>query len=62
MKENKNMIYEYEEEKEIIIPPYYMVTYLDDYGYKHLATIKDTNYLSFLKDRFIVLECKFIAM
>ena len=47
--------------KEVITPPYYKIIYIDDYGYKHLATIKDINYLTYLKDRFIILECKLVA-
>lgn len=56
---NNNNNYE-NEDLEIIMPPYYRVMYVDDCGYKHLATVQDTHYLAFLKDRFIILECKFI--
>lgn len=62
MKEKERIFDNYDEEREeIIVPPYYKVMYIDDYGYKHLATIKDINYLAFLKDRFIILECKLVA-
>ena len=58
-KELNNNYYD-NEDFEIITPPYYRVMYVDDCGYKHLATVQDTHYLAFLKDRFIILECKFI--
>ena len=62
LKEIWKDILQYDEEREeIIVPPYYKVIYIDDCGYKHLATIKDINYLTFLKDRFIILECKLVA-
>lgn len=51
----------FDEEEEVIVPPYYRVMYVDDCGYKHLATVKDINYLQFLKERFAVLECKLVA-
>lgn len=43
-----------------IVPPYYRVMYIDDNGRKHIAEIKDASYLQYLKDRFTVVECKFI--
>lgn len=51
----------YEEEEEMIIrPPYYRVLYKDDEGRTHLATVKDLNYFDYLKDRFFIIEYKFI--
>ena len=55
-----NMIRE-DDEEVVITAPYYIITYVDDYNRTHMATIKDTLYLQFLKDRFYVKECKFIA-
>lgn len=62
MKEKERIFDNYDEEREeVITPPYYKIMYIDDCGYKHLATIKDINYLTYLKDRFIILECKLVA-
>lgn len=50
MKEKERIFDNYDEEREeVITPPYYKIMYIDDYGYKHLATIKDINYLTYLK-------------
>ena len=49
-----------EEEDEVIVAPYYVITYIDDWNKTHIAMIKDTLYLQFLKDRFYVKECKYI--
>lgn len=51
---------DYEEEVEVIVAPYYVITYVDDWNKTHIAMIKDTLYLQFLKDRFYVKECKYI--
>ena len=51
---------DYEEEDEVIAAPYYVITYIDDWNKTHIAMIKDTLYLQFLKDRFYVKECKYI--
>lgn len=56
---NDERVYLEDEEKEIV-PPYYRIMYVDDYGYKHIAMIKDEVCLNFLKDRYTVLECNFI--
>jgi hypothetical protein len=47
-------------EDDILVAPYYIITYIDDYNRTHLATIKDTLYLQFIKDRFYVKECRYI--
>lgn len=47
-------------EEEIIKPPYWWVEYVDDIGFKHIATIKDKNYLEYLKDRYNVTIVKII--
>lgn len=54
-----NNLYD-EEELEVLLPPYYKVMYVDDYGYKHLATVKDINYLEYLRNRFGLSECQFV--
>lgn len=51
----------YDEEEEVLTAPYYIITYVDDYNRTHMATIKDTLYLQFLKDRFCVKECRYIS-
>lgn len=56
----KNEIYD-DEEEEVLTAPYYIITYIDDYNRTHMATIKDTLYLQFLKDRFCVKECRYIS-
>ena len=48
------------EEEDILIPPYTSLLYLDSLNQKHLAMIKDKNYLKYLKDNYIVLEEKFV--
>lgn len=48
------------DDEEVIVAPYYMVHYIDDSGRKHIAMITDEFYLQYLKDRFIVTECKYI--
>ena len=55
----KNEVYD-DEEVVVLTAPYYIITYVDDYNRTHMATIKDTLYLQFLKDRFCVKECRYI--
>lgn len=50
----------YEEESEKITFPYYLVEYVDDEGKTHLAVVQDDLYLNFLKDRFFIIEIKYI--
>ena len=51
----------YDDEEEVVLTaPYYIITYVDDYNKTHIATIKDTLYLQFIKDRFCVKECRYI--
>lgn len=57
--ENKD--YYDDEEREIIMPPYYRVMYIDDEGRTHLATVKHLPYLQYLKDRFTVIECTLVS-
>lgn len=59
MKENLKRI-DFDDDYEVIVPPYYRVMYIDDEGRKHIAVVNNASYLQFLKDRFIVTECKFI--
>lgn len=49
-----------EEEYEVIKLPYYRVYYKDDWGQKHIATIKESGYLNFLIDRFTVISYSYI--
>lgn len=49
------------EEEDVLVAPYYIITYVDDWNKTHIAMIKDTLYLQFLKDRFSVKDCKYIA-
>lgn len=50
----------YEEESEKIAFPYYLVEYVDDERKIHLAVVQDDLYLRFLKDRFFIIEIKYI--
>ena len=43
-----------------ILPPYWFVIYKDDYGQKHIATIKNKEYLIFIENRYFVLEKRII--
>lgn len=55
----KNELFIYEDDEEVIlVPPYWRVEYVDDYGHRHLATIKDEVYLNYLKDRFTIINIK----
>lgn len=56
--ENKDY---YDDEIEVIKPPYYRVMYIDDEGRKHLATVTHLTYLQYLKDRFTVVECTLVT-
>ena len=49
------------EEENVIKAPYYETVYLDDDNNKHLAKIKNTNDLIFVKDRFEILKCNYVA-
>ena len=50
-----------EEEEYIVLPPYWFVMYLDDQGQKHIATIKDKDYLFFIENRYCVLEKRVVV-
>lgn len=41
--------------------PYYVITYMDDEGNKHLAMIDDNLYLQFIEERFIIIDKKLIG-
>ena len=63
MEKEKNCISledNYDDDMEVLVAPYYLVTYKDDWGLKHLAMIKDEAYLEFLKDRFVVLSSQLV--
>lgn len=49
-----------EDEDREIKYPYWRVMYIDDYGHKHIAMINDDSYLAYIKDRYIVVDCKLI--
>lgn len=61
MEKEKIMMLEEEEEEVILIAPYYIITYIDDDNRTHMAMIKDNAYVNYLKDRFIIKECKLIV-
>ena len=44
-----------------IYPPYWIVMYLDDYGQKHLATVKEEAYLKYLENRYTILDKKLMS-
>jgi hypothetical protein len=56
-----NLETDYEEDEGVITAPYYCVIYTDDWNRTHMAMIKDVIYLEFIKERFYVKECRFIA-
>lgn len=49
-----------EDDREVMVTPYYETVYLDDNNIKHLAKIKDTDSLMFMKDRFEILQCDYV--
>lgn len=51
-----------EEEEIIILPPYWWVEYVDDCGQKHIATVKDKNYVDYLKETYEIIEEKIIQV
>ena len=52
---------ELDDEEMVLTPPYYNVTYVDDYNRTHMALIKDSTYVHFLQDRFYVKDCVYIS-
>lgn len=48
-------------EEEILLPPYWFIIYVDDYGQKHIAEIKEKQALEFIEDRYVVIEKKAVA-
>jgi len=50
------------DEKIEILPPYWWVEYVDDWGDKHIATIKNQNYLNYLETNFIIIDKKNIGI
>ena len=48
------------EDEEVLLPPYYIVIYIDDYNQRHMAMIKDPLYLKFLQGRYIVEDVKLV--
>lgn len=59
--ENEKNIYYNDEDEEIIKPPYWRVEYIDDYGYKHLASIINEDYLKYLQDNHCVIDVRLIT-
>lgn len=49
-----------DEEEVIIEPPYNIITYIDEQGDTHMATIADTNYLKYILERFPIIDNKFV--
>lgn len=50
----------YDDDEKVLVPPYWIVEYIDDYGRRHIATITDKEYLAFLKNRYDVVKIKVI--
>lgn len=50
------------EDEVIVLPPYWLIMYIDDQGQKHIATIKDKNYLIFIESRYRILDKKAITV
>ena len=61
MEKEKIYIQIEDDEEEIIKPPYWWVEYIDDCGYKHLATVKDETYLKYLQTNYSVISVKVIG-
>ena len=59
--EKEKLYIQLDDEAEIIVPPYWWVEYIDDYGNKHLATIKDEAYLKYLQNNYVVVNIKVIG-
>ena len=57
----KEIYIQLEDDEEIIKPPYWWVEYIDDCGYKHLATVKDEIYLKYLQTNYSVISVKVIG-
>ena len=50
---------DYDEEVSVK-PPYWWVEYIDDYGLRHLATVKTKEYLQYLQRNYIVVRVKVV--
>ena len=61
MEKEKIYIQIEDDEEEVIKPPYWLVEYIDDCGYRHLATIKDETYLKYLQTNYSVISVKVIG-
>ena len=46
---------------EVLLPPYWLIEYLDEEARKHIAMTKDKEYIQYLKLYFKVLSIKAIA-
>ena len=57
----KEKIYIEEEEENIVKAPFWWVEYVDDCGHKHIASIKNKDYVDFLKKTYLVNEIKVIT-
>lgn len=49
-----------EDDKLEILPPYWWVEYIDDWGAKHIATTKNKGYLTYLEANFRIVEKKVV--
>lgn len=48
------------DEELILLPPYWIVEYIDSSNEKHLANVKNKGYLFYLESNFRILEKKLI--
>ena len=55
----KNYI-DLDEDREIVKVPYWRVEYIDDCGYRHLATVQNETCLKFLQTNYSVISVKYI--
>lgn len=60
MEKEKNYIQIEDDEEEIVKPPYWWVEYVDNCGYKHLATIKNETYFKYLQMNYLITNVKII--
>ena len=61
MEKEKFYIQYEDDEDEVIKAPYWLVEYIDDCGYRHLATVKDETYLKYLQTNYSVISVKVIG-
>jgi len=49
------------EEENVVLPPYWFIMYVDDYGQKHITYTKNTEEVEFIETRYTILDKKAVA-